>query len=274
MNRVIFLVFALIISSFTPRIAAPGPDKCENTRRPFGPGELLHYKLYYNWTALWITAGTAEFTIENDKRGGENLWHIRCLGRSAPAFNKIYRVEDKYETYLEPQSGQPLEFERHVDEGGYTIDQHLKMDHKNETVWIDYLKRRGVVEKQDVVQSFPHCTQDLLSAIYYARGLDFSNKKAGDKFYLDVFIDGEIYNTALVFLGHENIKWNGKKYRCIKLSPQLISGDYFKEEDELLIYATDDENKVPLIMESKLSFGKVKAYLHHYEGLKTPIRPL
>jgi len=274
MIRVLLLTFALIISSFIHQMEAPQSDECENTQHPFGPGELLRYKLYYNWTALWITAGTAEFTIKNESINNQNLWHISCIGRSASAFNKIYRVADKYETYIEPLSGQPLEFERHVDEGGYTIDQHLKMDPLNESVWIDYQKRRGVMEKEDVIQSFPRCTQDLLSAIYYARGLDFNNKKAGDKFYLDVFIDGEIYNTALVFLGRENIRWNGKKYRCIKLSPQLISGDYFQEEDELFVYATDDENKVPLILESKLSFGKVKAYLHHYEGLKTSIQPL
>jgi hypothetical protein len=48
---------------------------------------------------------------------------------------------------------------------------------------------------------------------------------------------------------------------------QTISGRTFSEEAVINIWASDDENRVPLLIESPLSVGLVKAILKKYDGL-------
>lgn len=263
--------FSLLLVIYLQSLSLLPQSPCDNELKTYQAGEKLTYKLYFNWTAIWITAGYADFNITESISQNRPAYKIACHGRTAKAFNSIYRVEDYYTTWIDKDNLQPLEFKRDVDEGGYTIQQHFTYNHESETVWIDYMKRRGNTEFSDIMKPFNMCTQDLLSAIYYARGLDTRYSKPGDKFILDVFIDGESYPVALTYLGKEEVKWNGKKHNCIKIKPELLSGDYFKEGDNIYIYATDDENHLPLIVESDLNFGKVKAYLHSYSGLLKPI---
>ena len=86
-------------------------------------------------------------------------------------------------------------------------------------------------------------------------------------------MDQEIYPLALKYLGpEENKKVKGVgRFNTQKFSPQLIAGDVFKEGDEMKIYVSDDENKIPVLIESPVSVGSVKAVLKSYKGLKYPM---
>lgn len=45
----------------------------------------------------------------------------------------------------------------------------------------------------------------------------------------------------------------------------------FKEDTKMKVYVGDDENKLPLVIESPLAVGSVKAVLKSYENLKHPL---
>jgi hypothetical protein len=62
------------------------------------------------------------------------------------------------------------------------------------------------------------------------------------------------------------------KFDVLRFSPELITGNLFDEGDEANIYVTNDENKLPVLIESPLSVGKVKVVLKEYEGLKYPLK--
>ena len=54
----------------------------------------------------------------------------------------------------------------------------------------------------------------------------------------------------------------------IKISPQVVSGHVFKEGTEMKIWASNDANKIPLMIESPVSVGSVKIVLKQWKGLK------
>ena len=58
------------------------------------------------------------------------------------------------------------------------------------------------------------------------------------------------------------------RYRTHKFSPELIAGDVFKKGDEMTVYVSQDENKIPLLIESPVSVGSIKVVLKSYKGLK------
>ena len=62
------------------------------------------------------------------------------------------------------------------------------------------------------------------------------------------------------------------KFKTIKVVPELIVGEVFKEGDKMNIWVSDDENRVPLMIESPISVGSVKAVLKSYDGLRYPLK--
>ncbi|HQJ90043.1 MAG TPA: DUF3108 domain-containing protein, partial [Paludibacteraceae bacterium] len=75
--------------------------------------------------------------------------------------------------------------------------------------------------------------------------------------------------------GKEQIKLkNGKKYNALKFVPKLITGDLFKNEDDMVIYVTDDNNHIPLLIDAKIKVGSIKAMLQDVAGTKFPVSSL
>jgi hypothetical protein len=114
---------------------------------------------------------------------------------------------------------------------------------------------------------------DILSMIYHTRNLSFEEMEEGDKIPLKVFLDKEVYSLNLKFNGRvadKQIKGLGK-FNAIEMSPELLTGQYFKEGATMKIWATDDENRIPLLIESPIAVGSIKAVLVSWKGLRNPL---
>ena len=71
---------------------------------------------------------------------------------------------------------------------------------------------KGVVVFKGIV------AQDLLSAVYYSRCINYDKMKIGDVYNMDVFMDGETYPIYIRYKGKENIKTDFGTFRCTKIS--------------------------------------------------------
>jgi len=87
-----------------------------------------------------------------------------------------------------------------------------------------------------------------------------------------VIIDRKDYNLYVRYLGRETIKnRDGEKYRCLKFSALLVSGTIFKGGEDLEVWVSDDDNRIPIMVKAKILVGSVKAYLTKWQGLKCPL---
>ena len=114
---------------------------------------------------------------------------------------------------------------------------------------------------------------DMVSILYYARNLDFKNFKTGDSFPIQIFADKETWPLTVTYRGREagkKIKDLGQ-YNTLRFSPQVIERDLFPENTEMNVWVTDDANRLPLIIESPLKVGSVKAVLKSQKGLRYPV---
>jgi len=247
---------------------------CSIKNDVYDVGEKLTYKVYYNWTAVWMSAGKATFDIKAGNVGGKEALHIVSKGITARSFDWFFKVRDQYETYLDPQTIKPLKFVRSVKEGDYTKENLFTFDHNNNEAMVHYRKRMGKVQAENEKVTIPSCTQDLLSAIYYTRCIDYETMAEGDIIPVELFLDGEMYSVHLRYKGKDKLKHNRKWYNCVKFSPLLLESDTFDGGEAMTIWATDDDNRLPLLIESPLTVGSVKAYLIDYEGLKHDVTSL
>ncbi len=246
----------------------PQPEPCYSVNTTFQNGEELTYKLYYNVNFVWVAAGEVTFSVEELS----NQWHLKAVGRTYNSYDWFFKVRDYYDTYLDKNSMLPVISVRDVAEGKYKLYDKVVFDqtnHKAVSYRGDYATD---AKKKDLVTST--CMHDLVSLIYYCRNLDYSAMKVGDALPLRFFIDREEFPI--------NVKYKGKvpnvalrdmgKYNTIKFSPQVVNGRVFKDGSQVNIWASDDANKIPLMIESPLSVGSVKVVLKSYKGLRYPFQ--
>ncbi len=259
MKRLTALFLALILVAF--RSNAQPFRIVENNS--FLKGEKLTFRIHYGW----IDAGEATMEVVNKEfyHDGRKVHHIIGKGYTTGSFDYFFKVRDTYETYLDEQSLIPWVFERNVDEGGYYIRHKQLFNHRAKKVIVtDYVNKS--VKTFDV----PFNIQDLVSAYYYARCLNYDTIKVGDTISVTTFFDSEIFPLKVKFAGRETIHTAFGKIPCLKFHPMLQTGRVFTEQEDMSVWFSDDGNHIPVRVEAQIVVGSVKADLKQYEGLKYP----
>lgn len=230
----------------------------KKSNEAFKEGEVLSYRLHYGL----INAGVAVLEVKPEvmEVSGRKVYHIVGNGYTLSSFDWIFKVRDRYETYMDKDALIPWLFVRRVDEGGYKFSQDYMFNHYANKVDV------GGGEKYD----FPEGTQDMISAFYSARSLDFSNAKEGDIFSLNSFMDKEIWPLKIKLVGRETIETDLGKYKTLKFRPIVQKGRVFKSEEDLNVWISDDKNHIPLRVQAKILVGSVKLDITNIKNLANP----
>jgi hypothetical protein len=264
LKRVSKIVMVIIVASVSfeatePQVTNDDVEPLRTiTNESFKRGEILKYRIHYGV----IDAGEAivQVTNENKQIGGRNTFHVIGIGYSKGSFDWFFKVRDKYESYIDEQAILPWIFIRRVNEGGYTQSQNYVFNHKKNTVDAD----GKILTTQDN-------PQDMISAFYYARTIDFSKAKKGDIFTVPSYVDEKEYELKIKFIGRETIKTEFGKILCMKFNPVVQTGRIFKKEEDLAVWITDDKNKIPIRAQAKIYVGSIKMDLIGYTGLANTI---
>jgi len=212
---------------------------------------------------LYINAGTANFTVTTERLNNKPVYHLVGTGVTNSKYDFIFKVRDRYESYIDTMTLQPYKFIRNVDEGGYKKYENITFNRTANTA----LSTQGVYK-------VPNCIQDVVSSMYYARNIDFNKYQAGDKIPFTIFLDNEVYNMYIRYQGKEVIKTRYGKFKAIVFKPLLVRGTLFEGGERMTVYVSDDANKVPLRIESPLLVGSVKVDLMNYQNLRYPLTSL
>jgi hypothetical protein len=120
----------------------------------------------------------------------------------------------------------------------------------------------------------PPCVQDVISAIYYARNIDFNKYNTGDKIPFAMFLDDQVYNIYIRYMGKEEVNTKFGKFRAIKFKPLLIKGTIFEGGEKMTVWVSDDPNHIALRVESPISVGSVIVDMINYKNLRHPLSSL
>lgn len=254
MKKGIFL-FALVASTLALKSSqvAVYPTISNNA---FQAGEKLRYRITYGF----VDAGEANLEVKTTTKtgtGGRELLHVKGTGKTLGGFNAVFKVNDVYESYIDKKGVFPWLFVRRVDEGGYKINQ-------------DYAFKQDKLKVNNGKKDFtvPMAIQDMISSFYYARTLNFKDAKKNQVFEFKCFMDDEIYPLKVKYVGDETISIRKGKFKCMKFVPVVQTGRYFKSENDVNFWVTDDENRIPILVKAKIPVGTVKLHLVEWSGLK------
>jgi hypothetical protein len=223
----------------------------------FNVGERLVFDVNYGV----ITAGEAIMSIPAyDSVAGRKCFRVQFTVNSLPSFSWIYKVEDRYLTFIDAEAIAPLRFEQHIREGGFSKDFVAEFDHK---------KKIATTPKGQY--PIPEYVHDILSAFYYVRTIDFSTLKVGDMLTMQNFYNDKSYDLGVKVLGRQELEVEAGTFRTIVVEPLVKEGGLFKSEGRIVIWLTDDAAKVPIRVNTKVVIGSIDTELREYSGLMTPV---
>src|SRR6201996_7550368 len=258
-------ILLLMVLSFPLLAGDETPSFCGGIRnKAFLAGESITYKVSYSVAGVkFATAGEATFNTTFEHCNGKDVYHIVGEGKTYPFYDKFFRVRDKYESYIDTATLQPYKFIRTVDEGGYKTNEN-----------VTFIKAANTAITSQGVFKVPDCIQDVLSAIFYARNIDFNHHKAGDKIPFDMFLDRQVYHLYIRYLGKETIRTKYGKFHSIKFKPLLVKGTMFEGGEKMTVWVSDDPNHIALRIESPITVGKVSVDMSYYRNLRYPLSSL
>lgn len=233
----------------------------------FIPVEKLTYTGYYNWGFLWVKAGWVEFAMSESEKYPDAV-KLEATGGTFPSRDWIFKVRDTLISHYDNKTFLPYEFSRKAHEGNYHKTFDYVFNYKDSVILGD-VHRIGRYQKKDTVRLLPD-TYDMLSVAWMTRELDFDQYKEKDLIPIRILIDSKIYDLYVRYLGVNKLKIAGRKQECYVFSPLLVEGEVFKGGENMKVWVSKDEYRLPMMVEAKILVGAVKAIL---DSAETKVEP-
>lgn len=224
----------------------------------FKKGEELYYRVHYgiiNAAKVSIKIDP-DYTIYKDKE----TYHVVVYGYTLKKFDWMYKVRDRFDSYVNKETIAPMKYTKVVRENKYRD--------KDYAVYLPELQKIYSSKAKGNVDTKEGYTYDIASALLYTRNLDFSNAKVGDIYPINIYLDKEIYELSIKYDGKETIKSDIGKVECIKLIPKLVVDRVFNDEEAMTVWVSNDKNRIPIRVKADIAVGSVKVDLTSYKNLK------
>lgn len=253
MKKIIVLLLFLATVGFAPK-----------QESAFEVGEYFKFRIHYGI----VNAGYATLEVKDAVRNGKKVFHAVGKGYTTGMSRFFFKVDDTYESYFDKSTGNPYQFVRKIDEGGYTKDQEGFFNQATNRVLVKDYKH-----KKERTYVTPNNTQDIMSTFYYLRNYPkIDQLKVGESVAIDMFFDDETTKFKLKFIGREDLSTKFGVVPTMVFRPLVQSGRVFKEQESLTVWISADDNKLPVRIKASLAVGSIKADLDAYKGLKYPFK--
>lgn len=238
-------------------------------------GETVEYGAFYNWHFIWLKAGYVTFAVDQTHDdNGDAAYRLSAVGGTYPSYDFFYKVRDTFESIvdtlsLDPKYFKQTNYEGHnltVNEYYFDADQRLITGSSFQTEGKDTL-----IDKQ-LNLAWSEGSADLLTMVYKARNIDFSQYTEDDKIPISMLVNDQVYNLYIRYLGVETVTTrDNRSFRCLKFTPLLVAGTIFTGGEDMTVWITDDALRLPILIEAKVLIGSVKAIFMGATGLRYPI---
>lgn len=257
--------FVLPQRPVTPAGELADYEPCSITNNTFQHGEEISYKIYYNLNFVWVPAGEVTFKVWDEG----NQYHYQAIGKTYESYEWFFSAKDRYDSWVDKNTLLPNYSERDVNEGDYHIFEKIAFNQSGRKMTVWRAPRRGAPEKK-TEHTVTDCVHDLLSSLYNLRNVDFASQQAGAAVPFRIFMDQEEYPLRMRYLGKDPRKrvYGMGRYNTLKFQPDVIAGNVFDHDTKMTVWVSDDQNRIPLLIESPVSVGSVKVVIKEYKGLK------
>lgn len=241
----------------------------------FQGGERMSFTMHYQWGAVNSDVGHATVSLDTLTFNGEKAFCCKVYGKTTRLYDLFFKVREDFRSWFTRDGLRPLKFTRDTQEGRYEARNTYLYDWDAADPHIDadlYSSKRG---QRSMEMPLSRCTFDLPALFFFARNMDFDAVEPGKRYPMTFAIDDDVYNVYFILYGRETIKVRGLgKVNTIRFAAKLLEGEVFSGEEDMMIWISDDENRLPVYFEAPLLVGNASGRMTGYEGLKHPFTAL
>ncbi|MDD5131980.1 MAG: DUF3108 domain-containing protein [bacterium] len=208
---------------------------------PFARGEKIGYVV--KWGI--IVAGRASLTVEPQVWNGQDVYRIYSEATSSGLIGSIYPVKDKSESIVNRSDFSTLSFYKDVNEGKF---------HQQEQMIFD--QEKGKVIYQDATVDIPKGTVDVLASLYAVR---LRSLEPGKEFTVNICNNKKNYELVVRVISRETVKVPAGEFKTVMVEPLLKQEGIFMHKGRLFVYLTDDQDRIPVLLRSKIAVGSIIA---------------
>jgi len=211
-------------------------------------------RLEYDLTWMGILAGKA--TLEVEDTGPDILFKSRAV--SSPMVSVFYKVEDTAVSSLKKGRHRTLpgilyNYRVRQSEGRHRKDREVIFELKRKkATHIDHLENKR--QEYEIGKN----TMDALTCFFHVR---FLSLEIGKPVYARIFDNKKYYRMEVQVLRREEITTPLGSFKTILIKPILLTEGLFQRKGDVLIWLTDDEKRLPVLLETKVKIGSIKATL-------------
>ena len=239
----------------------------------YHPGEVLEYRVSYKAKMFPNTeVGTVEVATTERQADGRRWYEVTGVARTLPTYRWFYNLHDSYTVRIDPSTLRPATFESDLHESDYTFTSRYEYDWERMQVATRWQSRQRPVQRK-VLELTPE-TLDAISLFFRMRSARAEEFEAGRPALLQMVLQDTIRQIHYRFLGREEKKIrNVGRFRALRFECELGTSEGFSFTDGTIftLWISDDENKIPLYIESPVRIGSIQAYISDYRGLKYPL---
>jgi hypothetical protein len=211
-------------------------------RLPFNDGERLEYQVKYGF--LGVGSATLQVLGLDSVRGTPAV-HAQFLVQGGV---KIYRVNDRYESWFDPRSLTTLRTVQHIDEGSYDRDRHYEFYPDRQM-----MSENGKPDTATVAEPL-----DEASFLFFLRTIPL---EVGRTYQFNRYFKPDRNPVTVVVERKEAVKVPAGSFNTIVVRPVIKTSGIFGEGGRAEVWFTDDSARTLVQLKSKLKFGSLNLYL-------------
>lgn len=246
--------------------------QCEIQNDYFQAGEEMTYDLYAKLGPFHTKAGFSTLKTTADTYNSRSVYKVSLIAASTGTARKLFSLNDTLTSYM-TKNVVPLAFVKDAHEGNDETHEVITYKYNSSTdIDINAKRKKNGTDRFDENIKATNCIYDMMSVVMYARTLDYSSMKKGDEVSVEFMSGKNKVKMVIEHDGIEKMKANDKKtYDCIKLILSISDDAFTNKEEAMRVYITNDNNRMPVRLDSQLKIGSTRAILTSYKGNKYPI---
>lgn len=211
--------------------------------------------ILFNLKFGFIKGGEAHLEISDTIFNNKKAIHYYMEGRTTGVTDKLFGVNDVYETIVDANSGLPLKFVRNIKEGKYRW--------YNETLF--YHDIDSINSQKSGWRSAPENLVDIISVFFYfINNYIEEGMQQGIQVTLPTYHADEISDVTVKYMGDDWIDTSNGRVECYVLAPVVDKGKVLKRSDGLKFYVSKD-TKLPILLEFDMRVGALRAEMQSYK---------
>ena len=218
---------------------------------PFGPGERLVYNV--SWSVFPAGQVTAAVTkvVSND---GQDSLQILTTAHSRGFVSLIYELNDTFRSIVDPRTLCSRQISKQIKEG---------RRRKQTEITFDSARRVAILDEKDLTKpgdpakhtenAIPACVEDIVTGFYYLRRQPMH---VGSQIHVPVNDGSKTHDVIVAVEARELIDTALGKRFAFRVEPRVF-GDLYKKKGRMLIWFSDDAQRLPLRIRAELLVGDI-----------------